>query len=59
MMNYGNSFSPVRPSDMDWSQFYEPDFADGKKIEFLDVGCGYGGLLGAAERLVVARNSRA
>ncbi|KAI8072411.1 guanine-N-7 methyltransferase [Gongronella butleri] len=34
---------PARPQDMDWSSHY-PLFKD-KKIEFADIGCGYGGLL--------------
>lgn len=54
---------PVRPSDMDWHQYY-PEFftapptsdvengdkqlskpGNAKKVEFADIGCGYGGLL--------------
>lgn len=51
-------FSPVNPEQMDWSSLY-PDFSghklpgdgdstDQRKqcVEFADVGCGYGGLLG-------------
>ena len=34
---------PTVPSDFDWSAHY-PKF-DLKKVEFVDVGCGYGGLL--------------
>lgn len=34
---------------MDWSKFY-PEFfktpESGAKVEFVDIGCGYGGLLG-------------
>ncbi|KAJ3411799.1 tRNA (guanine-N(7)-)-methyltransferase (tRNA(m7G46)-methyltransferase) [Chytridiales sp. JEL 0842] len=40
---------PVRPTDYSWSQHYPAfdfDNADaGKKVEFADIGCGYGGLL--------------
>jgi len=40
---------PIRPEDMDWSTLF-PDGPDTNKdqtrnVEFLDVGCGYGGLL--------------
>jgi len=37
---------PTTPEDMDWEKFY-PEITDesGKQVEFLDVGCGYGGLL--------------
>lgn len=42
--------SPVCPEEMDWSQLY-PHFFPGKEdkthqVEFADIGCGYGGLLG-------------
>lgn len=44
--------SPVCPEEMDWSQLY-PRFFPGKpsedkthQVEFADIGCGYGGLLG-------------
>ena len=40
---------PVSPETMDWSQLYPTispqDNADGSSVEFLDIGCGYGGLL--------------
>uniref|UniRef100_A0A1B6MQR3 tRNA (guanine-N(7)-)-methyltransferase n=1 Tax=Graphocephala atropunctata TaxID=36148 RepID=A0A1B6MQR3_9HEMI len=35
---------PVSPDKMDWSTLY-PQCSDGRKVEFADVGCGYGGLL--------------
>ena len=35
---------PVRPADMDWRALY-PAWDPGKAVRFLDVGCGYGGLL--------------
>ncbi|KAI5719986.1 hypothetical protein M8J77_000206 [Diaphorina citri] len=38
---------PPSPNDMDWSPLY-PELKDPtceKKVEFVDVGCGYGGLL--------------
>jgi len=42
-------FSPVSPKEMKWSELY-PDFINSensnKKVQFADVGCGYGGLLG-------------
>ncbi|XP_072775643.1 tRNA (guanine-N(7)-)-methyltransferase isoform X1 [Taeniopygia guttata] len=49
---------PSRPQDMDWAalfpSFFPPDAAPGTapaRVEFVDVGCGYGGLLVAlAER---------
>ena len=44
--------SPLNPYSMDWSEIY-PDFCsshgnnvDKKLVEFADIGCGYGGLLG-------------
>lgn len=43
---------PVRPDDMDWSKLYPFYFNSKKdedsskaKVEVLDIGCGYGGLL--------------
>ncbi|XP_053203084.1 tRNA (guanine-N(7)-)-methyltransferase-like [Panonychus citri] len=37
---------PVKPDEMDWTKLY-PDYDSNgdKKVELLDVGCGYGGLL--------------
>lgn len=37
---------PTTPEDIDWSLFY-PDFDANSSVgvEFLDIGCGYGGLL--------------
>ncbi|PAV72611.1 hypothetical protein WR25_21067 [Diploscapter pachys] len=35
---------PVCPAKMDWTGLYG-DYANGRKVEFVDVGCGYGGLL--------------
>uniref|UniRef100_A0A3P9BAY8 tRNA (guanine-N(7)-)-methyltransferase n=1 Tax=Maylandia zebra TaxID=106582 RepID=A0A3P9BAY8_9CICH len=44
-------FSPVCPDKMDWSKLY-PDLFTGSlseteppRVEFADIGCGYGGLL--------------
>ncbi|PIK42523.1 tRNA (guanine-N(7)-)-methyltransferase [Apostichopus japonicus] len=46
--------NPVSPEEMDWSQLYPAYFdnseSDGKslqpkEVQFLDIGCGYGGLL--------------
>lgn len=42
------SSSPVCPAAMDWSPYF-PKYCQGdntKKVEFADIGCGYGGLLG-------------
>lgn len=43
---------PVKPEDMDWSEHYPDFYQTGEKItdcphrvEFADIGCGYGGLL--------------
>ena len=40
--------SPVSPAEMKWSELY-PDFINSsnldKKVQFADIGCGYGGLL--------------
>lgn len=45
--------SPVCPEEMDWSELY-PDFfpcnppeTETHRVEFADIGCGYGGLLGS------------
>lgn len=39
---------PMRPNEMDWSPFF-PKYINNeekdKKVDFIDVGCGYGGLL--------------
>ncbi|KAG6442646.1 hypothetical protein O3G_MSEX002468 [Manduca sexta] len=35
---------PTHPDDYDWSALY-PAYKNEKKVAFLDVGCGYGGLL--------------
>lgn len=29
---------------MDWSKYYG-DYVNGRQVDFVDVGCGYGGLL--------------
>jgi len=34
---------PVKPDEMNWDELYPS--MDGRKVEFADVGCGYGGLL--------------
>lgn len=46
-------YSPVSPDEMDWRTLFpafypEKDDKDKKssKVEFADIGCGYGGLLG-------------
>jgi len=39
-------FSPVSPAKMDWSTLY-PEFIEQRtEVQFADIGCGYGGLLG-------------
>ncbi|VDN21135.1 unnamed protein product [Gongylonema pulchrum] len=35
---------PVSPDQMDWKSYFG-DYANGRQVEFVDVGCGYGGLL--------------
>lgn len=37
--------SPVSPAAWDFASLYE-GAKEGQEVEFLDVGCGYGGLLG-------------
>lgn len=43
--------SPASPEEMDWSTHYPKYFdedgksKDGKRVEWADVGCGFGGLL--------------
>ena len=42
---------PLTPAHIDWSLFYPNYYDNGEKttsckgVEFLDIGCGYGGLL--------------
>lgn len=49
-----SAFSPVCPEEMDWSELYPHFFAGGalekqtSRVEFADIGCGYGGLLGSS-----------
>ena len=35
---------PTCPAEMDWRALY-PAWEEGKAVRFLDIGCGYGGLL--------------
>uniref|UniRef100_A0A0M3IBP1 tRNA (guanine-N(7)-)-methyltransferase n=2 Tax=Ascaris TaxID=6251 RepID=A0A0M3IBP1_ASCLU len=35
---------PISPAHMDWSKYYG-DYVNGRQVDFVDVGCGYGGLL--------------
>eukprot|EP00055_Hartaetosiga_balthica_P002373 m.3730 g.3730 ORF g.3730 m.3730 type:complete len:257 (+) comp2119_c0_seq1:59-829(+) len=35
---------PIKPSDKNWLEHY-PTMKEGQDVEFLDIGCGYGGLL--------------
>lgn len=48
--------SPINPKEMDWSQFYPEKKAD-ERVEFADIGCGYGGLLGMREMYTSMTNS--
>ncbi|ORY27527.1 guanine-N(7)--methyltransferase-like protein [Neocallimastix californiae] len=41
---------PIKPDEMDWSPYFPRYFSkdskeNTKKVDFIDVGCGYGGLL--------------
>jgi len=36
---------PVNPSSMDWTELYPSTVLQEKRVENLDIGCGYGGLL--------------
>lgn len=56
------SLSPVCPEEMDWSELY-PDFFSGDTsgkdhpaVEFADIGCGYGGLLGRSNTHLTIRH---
>lgn len=51
------NFSPIKPNLMDWSSLFPHYFSTDKEeskennvpnkcVEFADIGCGYGGLLG-------------
>lgn len=42
--------SPVHPDQMKWDELY-PNM-QGRKVEFLDIGCGYGGFLGKSFELI-------
>ena len=50
-------YSPASPDQMDWSSLY-PAFFDSQdascekaKVEFADIGCGYGGLIGNTAKI--------
>ncbi|XP_066260055.1 tRNA (guanine-N(7)-)-methyltransferase [Euwallacea similis] len=36
---------PVSPDHMDWTKYYPEQHNLNKEVEFIDIGCGYGGLL--------------
>ncbi|TMS35564.1 hypothetical protein L596_002942 [Steinernema carpocapsae] len=36
---------PRTPQEMEWSGYYDDTDMTGRRVEFVDVGCGYGGLL--------------
>ena len=48
-LNYDFLFSPTTPNDIDWSSFYNLKTTDknseDNEVKFVDIGCGYGGLL--------------
>uniref|UniRef100_A0A8D2ZRL9 tRNA (guanine-N(7)-)-methyltransferase n=1 Tax=Scophthalmus maximus TaxID=52904 RepID=A0A8D2ZRL9_SCOMX len=47
-MAYHSFDYPVCPEEMDWSSLYpEPPEKETPRVEFADIGCGYGGLLGS------------
>lgn len=46
--------SPVKPESMNWQKFYP--LHSNKDVEFLDIGCGYGGLLGSLIVLIIEEN---
>lgn len=39
-------YSPTHPDEYNWTSLYPVIEETQKRVEFLDVGCGYGGLLG-------------
>lgn len=41
---------PISPKTMDWTELY-PEFTASSRVEFVDVGCGYGGLIVALSLL--------
>lgn len=53
LKNFSFHLSPVCPEEMDWSKLYPHFFTDSSseketpRVEFADIGCGYGGLLGS------------
>lgn len=52
LRNFSFRLSPVCPEEMDWSELYPHFFTDSSeketpRVEFADIGCGYGGLLGS------------
>lgn len=50
-------YSPTKPDLMDWKSLF-PDFdCDKHQVEFLDIGCGYGGLLGLFNSLLTCFTS--
>lgn len=55
--------SPVCPEEMDWSELYadvftgNPSDKETPQVEFADIGCGYGGLLGSSVALPTSKQS--
>ena len=56
--------SPTSPDRMDWSALYPAFFVNQDvscqkgKVEFADIGCGYGGLLGNSVNLTDSKFAR-
>jgi tRNA (guanine-N7-)-methyltransferase len=38
-------FSPSKPTEMDWESLYPSPQCSDRKVEIVDIGCGFGGLL--------------
>lgn len=55
LIGFLHFYRPLKPEEMDWSEHYPDFYQSGQtissnchKVEFADIGCGYGGLLGKA-----------
>jgi len=50
-MSVNSSFeTPLKPSDYDWAPHYPLIPEVDRRVDFLDIGCGYGGLTVALAR---------
>lgn len=63
-MSINHFYSPRTPSCMDWGKLYPKYFENGtnddektRRVEFADIGCGYGGLLGENNRFISSLNT--